>query len=174
MTKQGIAIGIGGISRSGKSFLAKELSLRIKQSDRKVKVLDQDDFVFPEDKIPMIRDHIDWEIPESIDFRKLGESVSQSVLENDVVIAEGLMIFWDTGIFNLLDYKIFIKLERDEFISRKQTDLRWGKEPDWYIDHIWNGYIKYGQYPKGLRPDLVLSGNEMFDLNGIFDRIFMP
>ena len=165
-------IGIGGVSRSGKSYLAGQLSQLIIQSGKSVKVLDQDDFVFPEDQIPTIRDHIDWECPESIDFQRFKQSIIEASSENDFVIVEGLMVFREPEIFNLLDYKIHIELNREEFISRKQTDLRWGKEPEWYIDHIWNGYLQYGQFPEPYQPDLRLDGAHVFNLDELHQKIF--
>lgn len=164
-------IGIGGISRSGKSLLAKQLSISISDSGKSVKILDQDDFVFPENEIPTIRDHVDWECPESIDFHKFRESIIEASSENDFVIAEGLMVFWEPEIFNLLDYKIYIELDRREFTSRKKTDLRWGKEPDWYIDHIWDGYLQYGQFPEPYQPNMLLSGSQEFNIDEIYQKI---
>lgn len=171
MTNQTIIIGIGGISRSGKSFLAKELSGLITSSGKSVNILDQDDFVFPESQIPTIRDHIDWECPESIDVIKFKKAVIQSKNNYDITIVEGLMIFWNPEIFRFLDISIFIELSRDEFFKRKQQDLRWGKEPDWYIQHIWDGYQKYGQYPKDRVPNLILDGTEMFDIEEISQNL---
>ena len=130
-------IGIGGISRSGKSFLAREVASFLSGSERGVKVLDQDDFVMPEGRIPVIRNHVDWESPDSIDFEKFKTAITDSAQKHDFVIAEGLMVFWYPDVFQLFDYTIFIQLNRAEFIMRKQSDLRWGEEPDWYIDHIW-------------------------------------
>ena len=139
--------GIVGVSRSGKSFLAKGILDHYTRSGLKVKTLDQDDYVFHGSKIPIINNHVNWECPESIDFVRFKHAISESLKVNDVTIAEGLMVFWDPDIFNLFDYKIFIELSREVFIKRKQADLRWGKEPNWYIDHIWDANLQYGQFP---------------------------
>ncbi len=134
-------IGIGGISNAGKSSLA----LRIKNyySSKKVAILCQDDYAFPSDKIPLIRDHIDWECPESIDFNIYEKAVIDAIEENDIVIAEGIFAYHNNSTNKLFDKKIFLTLDSRFFFMRKNTDLRWGKEPDWYIEHIWNNHIKY-------------------------------
>ena len=167
-------IGIGGVSRSGKSFLAKGIGDFCSGSGLRVQTLDQDDFVFHGSKIPIINNHVDWECPESIDFVSFKQAISESLKVNDVTIAEGLMVFWDPEILTLFDYKIFIKLPREEFIKRKQADLRWGKEPDWYINHIWESNQKYGQFPEDKNPDVILNGNKLFDVNEIHQKITHP
>ncbi len=171
MADQGKIIGIGGISRSGKSFLAGQLSIHFEQEGRRVKKLDQDDFVFQEDQIPLIRDHIDWECPESIDFGKFEKAIIKNRNKYDITIVEGLMVFWDPAIFQLFDFRIFMELPKEEFVLRKQMDLRWGKEPDWYIEHIWNGFLKFGQFPKDQTPNLILDGTEMFDMEEILECV---
>ena len=67
-------IGIGGVSRSGKSTLAALIYRLYTEGGQTAIVLAQDDFVFPTEQIPKIRngseEEIDWEIPESIDFQR--------------------------------------------------------------------------------------------------------
>jgi len=159
-----MVIGIGGISNAGKSGLAR----RIKNyySSKKVTVLCQDDFAFPNEKIPLIRDHIDWECPESIDFKHYEETVIKAIEDNDIVIIEGIFAFYYGSTTNLIDKKIFLTLNSRFFFMRKNTDFRWGKEPDWYIEHIWKNHIKYC---KTNTPDdaLVLRAGKTIDLNKI-------
>ena len=164
-------IGIGGVSRAGKSFLAKILADIYTKSGARVKILDQDDFVISEDKIPKINGHVDWECPGSMDFKLLKQSVEESRERNDITIVEGIMVFRNSDLINLFDYKIFITLLKDEFYNRKRSDLRWGREPDWYIEHIWKSYLKYGQFPEGKNPNLILDGNSLFDVNEIHKKI---
>ena len=165
-------IGIGGISRSGKTFMADELKKLLEQDEKSVKVLDQDDYVFPEENIPLIRDHIDWEVPESIDWDRFNLAITEAQRTFNHVIVEGLMVFWNPSIRPLYNNWIFIELSREEFIRRKQSDLRWGQEPDWYVEHIWDSYIKYGQIPDGMDIDLVLDGERPFDVEMLFHQIF--
>ncbi|MFK5856615.1 MAG: hypothetical protein QM503_10820 [Bacteroidota bacterium] len=136
-----MVIGIGGISNAGKSSLAR----RVKSyySSKKVIILCQDDYAFPNNKIPLIRDHIDWECPESIDFNLYEKVVIDAIEEYDIVIAEGIFAFHKDSTTKLFNKNIFLTLDRRFFFMRKNTDLRWGKEPDWYIEHIWNNHNMY-------------------------------
>ena len=85
-----MTIGIGGISRSGKSTLA-ALIFQLFTVDegnpdffgkggQTANILAQDDYVFPNEQIPIIRNgneiEIDWEIPESIDFQRYKKAVN--------------------------------------------------------------------------------------------------
>jgi uridine kinase len=136
-----MVIGIGGISNAGKSNLAR----RIKNysSSKKVTILCQDDFAMPNEKIPLIRDHIDWECPASIDFVKYEKAVIEAVNNSDITIIEGIFAFYKESLTKIVNKKIFLTLDRRFFFMRKNIDLRWGKEPDWYVEHIWNNHNKY-------------------------------
>lgn len=143
-----ILIGIGGISNSGKTELAK--SLKRNFYNEKVAILCQDDYVFPKDKIPKINGHIDWEITDSVDFIKYREAVISATYSNDIVISEGLFGFFDQQLVDLMSFSIFLTLDYKSFYNRKINDLRWGREPDWYIEHIYNSFLKHSSsYPDG-------------------------
>ncbi len=156
-----MVIGIGGISNAGKSTLASKL--KNLYDTKKVAILCQDDYVFPKDKIPLINDHIDWERPESIDFKRYYEVVQNSILNNDIVIIEGIFAFHDQKVVDMMDKKIFLTLDQKFFFMRKSNDLRWGKEPDWYMEHIWDSHIKYrnGGIPKDA---MVLRGGREINI----------
>ncbi|MBT3243819.1 MAG: hypothetical protein HN352_11735 [Bacteroidetes bacterium] len=171
MCANGIIIGIGGLSRSGKSFLADQLAAKLQAEGKSVNILSQDDFVFPEEEIPLIRSHIDWESPDSIDFQGFKDVIRQSAQKHDFTFAEGLLSFWDSSLSNDYDYCFFIELSQEEYIRRKNMDLRWGKEPDWYVEHIWNSFQKYGQIPQGMKMDMILNGDNDFDIAGIYKKI---
>jgi len=152
-----MVIGIGGISRSGKSLIAGKIQDIL--SGRKVQIICQDKYIPKEENIPVIRDEIDWECPESLDFVRFREAILQASKNKDVVIAEGLMAFYDKSIENLYDFKIFVEITEKVFRERKKTDLRWGAFPDWYTDHIWDSYLKYGKIERGRADFLYLDGN---------------
>ncbi len=164
-------VGIGGISRSGKSFLAEQLQHAFEARDYSVKVLSQDDFVFPEEQIPKINGHVDWEIPESIDFEAFIEAIKAANHRCDLILLEGLMLFWNSDLLKLLDLCVFIELGKELFVQRKQLDLRWGKEPDWYIEYIWKSYLIYGQLPANVLPELLLDGSRPFDIKQVVHLI---
>ncbi|MCH7513305.1 MAG: hypothetical protein IH947_05090 [Bacteroidetes bacterium] len=103
----GLVVGIGGVSRAGKSTLSKRLKNRL--PGIRIIILDMDDFVFPENEMPRINDEPDWETPESIDYTKLSGRINETKAEYDLVIVEGILIFCDESLNSLIDKKLFLK-----------------------------------------------------------------
>lgn len=136
-----MVIGIGGISNAGKSRLASKI--KNYYSDKKVEILCQDDFAFPVENIPKINGHTDWECPESIDFNRYETAALEAIETYDIVIIEGIFAFNSSSLNKLINKKIFLTLDQRFFFMRKNNDLRWGKEPDWYIEHIWKSHQTY-------------------------------
>lgn len=134
-------------------------------------MLSQDDYVFSTNKIPKIRGHIDWESPESINFNKFRQDIIDSSKTNDIVIAEGLLVYSDPHTFNLFDKILDLKIPKEVFIKRKILDLRWGREPDWYISHIWESHIKYCSIPKNDNRFMILRGDIKIDIEMLFREI---
>ena len=155
-------IGIGGVSNSGKSKLAEMLKDNFK--DKKVKILSQDDFVFPFYEIPIINDHVNWESPESISFIAYRDAILEAKENYDIVVAEGLMVFYNNSINKLFDKKIFMEISKNTFVKRKKKDFRWGEEPDWYIQHIWKSFERFGMIPLDDKSYTVISGEKDFDM----------
>lgn len=149
-------IGIGGVSRAGKTTLA--LQIRNWAGEEKVKILHQDDYVQPVEKMPRINGHIDWEHPDSLDFTKLINEIEQACKEFQIIVVEGLMAFWNVKLTELMHKKIYIKINKDAFLTRKTLDSRWQAEPKWYIEHIWNNHFVYGMLPEGLSDVLQVDG----------------
>lgn len=164
-----IVVGIGGVSRAGKTFLAELIAQKSPLTP--VLILPQDEFVKPKSEIPLIQGHIDWENPESIDFPKYKNAITEAATYPGIVIAEGLLAFYDPGIVQLFDKIIFINLTFEEFKLRKQADLRWGKEPEWYIRHIWTSYLQYGQCPLLSIDTLHIHGEPDFNIPEIMKFI---
>ncbi|MEZ5196267.1 MAG: hypothetical protein R2764_07690 [Bacteroidales bacterium] len=162
-------IGIGGVSNAGKSKLAEEIKNLF--PERLVQVICQDDHVRPKYEIPLINDHVDWESPESINFAAFEKAILEANGIADVVISEGLFAFYNPHLYEQYDKKIVIEIPKETFLERKRKDLRWGKEPDWYIEHIWRSYQQFGK-PFHQKPDfLSLDGNKIFDMEKILRYI---
>jgi uridine kinase len=162
-------IGIGGVSNSGKSKLAGLIKSHM--PGKEVTIICQDDHVYPEHKIPRIRNHIDWEIPASIKFTAFKKSIQDAARISDLVIAEGLFCFYDPSVYDLYDKKIFIEIPKEIFYERKRKDKRWGKEPGWYIDHIWKSFLHYGKPEFEKNEFLIIDGSKQFDLVRILSFI---
>lgn len=144
MDEKTIIIGIGGVSRSGKTTLANLLQKKYLAQGKSCLILSQDDYVKPEHLIPKIRDRIDWEVPASIDWKKLKNKVEAMKASFRVIIVEGLFAFTDHELTAMYDQKYFMQISKETFLARKAIDDRWGPEPDWFIEHIWESYTRYG------------------------------
>lgn len=156
-------IGIGGVSMAGKSTLAR--SLKEKFSDKKTIIFCQDDFVLPQHNIPKITDKVDWERPESIDFDTYAATILNFNVTHDIVFAEGLFAFYDFRLRAIYDKKIYIHITKDLFLNRKSEDLRWGPEPEWYIQHIWDSFLEYGNIEGAYQDLYLINGALPIDLN---------
>lgn len=151
-----LIIGIGGCSRSGKTSLALHLKSTLPVP---INIISLDDCVLPSDKIPLIRDHINWEIFESIDFDLFKNKLKESILSSEIVIIEGLFVFNVKEIYKKLHLGIYLTIPRRRFLAEKKSDLRWGLEPIWYIHYIWrahrsNAFIfqpHWGRFPLLIR-----------------------
>ncbi|MFY0598162.1 MAG: hypothetical protein JXR03_00730 [Cyclobacteriaceae bacterium] len=136
-------IGIGGVSRAGKTTLAENLRKAFTKKKKTVAIFCQDDFVKPKASLPIIEGIPDWERPNTIKWDTLTSKIEKSTA--DVIIVEGLFTFYPASLRSILDQKIFIEIEKDLFKERKSIDKRWDDEPDWYADHVWKSYQKYGK-----------------------------
>ncbi len=166
-----MVIGIGGSSRSGKSTLARLLVNHYRDSGKTAIVLYQDDFVFPTDRIPKVRDKVDWETPKSINFGLLNEVVDFYCEKFEVIIVDGFLAFYDEKLVNKYNNKIFVSVTKETFLERKEMDLRWGDIPRWFFEHIWESYLKFG-IPNLTNSDYIqVSGETEYDLGYILKQI---
>lgn len=150
-------LGIGGVSRSGKTTLTKLLKQRLFPD---AYLIHQDDYVVPENKMPHWNEELDWEHPACIDFNRMSEAILGATKRHNHVIVEGFLIFYDPTVMSLFDKTVFIQIDRETFFDRKRMDLRWGRVSDDYMQHIWNSYLKYGKRHLE-KADLTISGKEI-------------
>lgn len=143
---------IAGVSRSGKSSLAKRLCAELKNA----KHLDQDEFVKPESEIPTIKDRADWETPESIDWAKWEEAIDQAKEKHEYVIAEGIFALSDENLVREADLTILLSIGKEEFVKRRKKETRWGYEPAWFIEHVWLSHLK-NHNPHSIKVDFELT-----------------
>jgi nicotinamide/nicotinate riboside kinase len=164
-----MVIGIGGVSRSGKSTLAAQIFSFFTDGGQTAVVLTQDDYVFPMEQIPAIQNddevETDWEIPESIDFPRYKAAILAAQNEYDHVITEGLLNFYDADINALFDKFFFVDISKTTFLRRKDADKRWGEVPKWYVEHIWTSYERLGRtvFEDEKREVIVVSGEDGSD-----------
>jgi nicotinamide/nicotinate riboside kinase len=163
-------IGIAGVSRSGKTTLADLIQKKLIEQGETVIVLHQDDYVMPENEIPKIRHRIDWECPQSIDFQRFKSKILEEKTAYKHVITEGLLNFWDKDINLLFEKKIFVEISKKTYLERRQKEKRWGFEPKWFYEHVWQSYLKYGKHGLGDKT-IMLSGENDFDLKIVLHEL---
>ena len=156
-------IGIGGVSRAGKTTLAKKIINRF--PDKKRVILHQDDYINAGYDIPQIKERINWEVPESIDFLRLKYDFKWLSEHVEIVILEGIFAFFDDELNRLYDVKLFVDIGYKDFINRKLLDKRWGYEPLWYIHHIWDSYQEHRKEILKMNDIIVLDENKMTNID---------
>lgn len=154
-------IGIGGVSRSGKTTLAK--SLESFYSGQKLAIIHQDDYINSAFHMPQIEDQLDWEDPDSLDFNRLWYDFNWLAFHMDIVIVEGLFAFYYPELNKKYDKRILVSIDFETFYERKKKDIRWGKIPDWYIHHIWESYQKFGR-PSNTENFLKIDGTKVMGI----------
>ena len=171
-----MVIGIGGVSRSGKTSLSELIKKHFVLKNDTVVVLHQDAFVFAENQIPKIvhdgETIVDWECPESIDFQRFKNEIELSKTQYQHVITEGLLNFYDTPTNTLFDKFLFVEISKSTFLKRRIADKRWFQnEPAWFIEHVWESYERYGRtiFDQQNAAVLTLSGETNFDEKRVFD-----
>lgn len=160
-------IGIGGVSRAGKSTLANRLKAHFEEQGKSATVFCQDEYVKPIISLPKVQGIPDWERPNTIKWDKLLRDVQKS--ESDIKIVEGLFSFYPASLRSEYDLKIFLEIEKSTFSQRKSKDNRWEKEPEWYAEHVWRSYLKYGQMKGDKQEYIAVSGESAIELQDIVD-----
>lgn len=162
-----ILIGIAGGSGSGKTLVAKTVVRDL--GSEKVVIIDQDSYYRDLEQVPLAdRDLRNFDHPDAFDTDLLrthlqdlreGRSVRQPIYdytrhartretravgEHEVIVLEGILIFFDPGLRSLMDIKVFIDADADvRFIRRLQRDIHErGRSPDSVIR----------QYQESVRP----------------------
>ena len=148
---------IGGASRSGKSSIAQALVGEFQNCLH----LDLDDFVKPHNVLPTINDRIDWEQPQSINWHLLLEVIEQNESRQSLLIMEGIFAFCHQDLNRKATVKAYLTLERDTFFRRRKQETRWGTEPEWYLQHVWNAHLQW-KNPYDTSIDVVGEANEQF------------
>jgi len=135
-------IGIGGVSRAGKTKLAKNLQQTLGAEN--CNIINQDNYPSPQENIPKVRGDTDWEHPDSIDYKSLIKDLQKSLAQFQYTILEGILVFQNPEINAQFDLRIYLKIDKPTFEKRKIEDQRWGLVSKSYREHIWDSHQKYG------------------------------
>ncbi len=148
-------IGIGGVSCSGKTKVAKALQKKLGPD---VEILSFDKYYISTEELA--DKSISWESPYHFRYNQYISDLKKLKNElNGLVIVEGFLIFFDQKARDCFDKKIFIDLPEEE-IKRRRIARKRGTESD-TISYINNelipGHRKF-VYPQKKYADLVLDG----------------
>lgn len=169
-------IGIGGVSRAGKTSLCRILKNELHKKtdeihlDNYIKDSSHWDFfvTYPIFYLSKLHKSFDMEHPDTIDFDSLYEDIIQSREKNEIVIAEGFLITYDARIKNLIDRYIHIDISKKVFIQRRINDFMKGNL--WYAHHVWNSFMKYGNNYADLK-HIVINGDQEIDKQAVLSFI---
>lgn len=119
-------------------------------------IIHQDEYVLPKHLSPKIKDQIDWERPETIDWLRLKKTIEEAISAYDFIIIEGIFTLSDSGILSAADFSICLHIEKSTFLERRKKETRWGNEPDWFLEHVWTSHLQFSN-PHKVRPDVSLE-----------------
>lgn len=162
-------IGIGGVSRSGKSTLASELCNLFRGEGKTCMVISQDDFVKPISEIPKIDSEVDWEHPSGFRHETLLKAIDFLRPQFDILIVDGILAFYDSELKEKYTAKLFVEISKEEFMVRKSMDHRWGYVPLWYYEHIWKSFENYGIPDFSKDSYLKVAGNKPYNMKSILN-----
>ena len=150
LSKKVLVIGITGISRSGKSTLAKKLAEFYNTKN----VLYMDDFLVHKGILKTDNKWkngtspiADWEDPNCYDIDKFIYKLEElksnrnytTNLNNNIIIVEGFLLFSRKDVFDLVDYKIYIDIDKEVARERRKSTKFY--HSDYYFDeYIWKGF----------------------------------
>jgi uridine kinase len=166
-----MVIGIGGVSRSGKSMLSKFLK---KHSNKNTIEIHLDEYPkhpgqwdifskYPFFYLCKVHKLFDVEHPIAIDFNQMYYDILAARRENEVVIVEGFLATYDARIKNLFDKYIHITLSKDIFTQRRIQDFRCNL---WYANHVWKSFMKHGNNYSDLN-HIVINGDKGIDVQAV-------
>lgn len=157
---------ISGASRSGKSSLAAKLTKHLPGCIS----IDIDDFILPERLLPRVKDRIDWEKPETIDWSKLTSTVSVKGRNHNYVVVEGIFALSNKSLIEMADYVVSLEIDKPTFLKRRKLETRWGEEPDWFLEHVWESHLKYHN-PHQVTPNIVMTDPVALDHTKLIEEI---
>ncbi len=132
---------------------------------KQVKIFEIDHYTVAEERIPKIKDRLDWEHIDSVDWERLTKQVEKA--SSDVVVVEGIFAF-DPRLLPYYSKKVLIEIDRATFFQRRKNEIRWGDEPFWYLEHVWESNQKL---IKAASPDIKLKFDAPDNVNQVLDLI---
>jgi uridine kinase len=144
----GILIGVCGGTGSGKTTISRKIIQDV--GPEQVLFLQQDSYYHDLSDIPLEgRHHVNYDHPDALDFQLLtehtrsllsGNAIEQPIYDfathtrtgryslvepRPVILIDGILIFAESGLREMMDLKVFVDTEADiRFIRRLQRDIK--------------------------------------------------
>lgn len=189
-------LGIGGGSGSGKTFLANKITENVQKD---VQIVPIDRYYQPFNNLTEEeRKHVDFDSPETIDWNLLREHIKKlktgrkikmpcySFEENtrtgieevepaNIIIIEGIHVFHDQRLNDIIDFKIFLDVDADiRAAQRMKRDIEArNREPEFaanqYIEKTREAHQKHVEPTKNIA-DKLLERNQITEFANNFSK----
>jgi nicotinamide/nicotinate riboside kinase len=166
-------IGISGCTNGGKTTLSKRLQKEFPNSTH----LSQDDFYYPRDSkhytyIPEL-ESFNFDVISVINMEKFYQELKKLILSEkyEFIFLDGFLLYEDEKIYNLLDKKYFLSLDKEECIRRRASrNYKTIDTPNYFEKCVWVEFLKYKQKCQSKYKDIIyLNGHDTADQ--IFDLV---
>lgn len=151
-------IGISGCTNGGKTTLSKRLLCEFPNSF----YLSQDDFYHERnsDHYEYIEelDSFNFDVITAIDMIKFHKELNKHVRtgQYDFIFIDGILLFEDDKLSNMLDRKYFLDLDKDECHRRRKSRQYIIADTSNYFDVCaWNEFLKYKQKCQLYRKNII-------------------
>jgi len=139
-------VGISGRSCSGKTRIAKAMSLALD-----FKVLHLDDYFIPGSK--------NWEAPEAYNFLELVKEIEK---HNGDLIVEGFLLFTNEEALKTFDKKVYLDIPDDTLLKRRKTRKDVPHSSDYILETVIPQSKIYEEAQREVA-DIVVSGEDSQD-----------
>ena len=152
-----IVLGIGGVSRSGKSSLTKRICEEFSIPTNNVFNVD-DYLISPIITFdPKINETInDWDHKDAYDTTKMEiEALNRieflrkdtSIDKTEIVILEGWLLFSLENLISSCDLKFMIQIDQEEAFNRRISSKKIGNKPElfrfYFDEYLWKRFTEY-------------------------------
>lgn len=162
MTKTKL-IGISGCTNGGKTTLCKNLLNAFPNSV----YLSQDEFYLERNcqnyQFIQEADSFNFDVISAIDMKKFHSNLSKLLYNEkyEYIFVDGILLYEDNKLVNMLDRKYFLDLDKEEAAKRRKNRQYIMKETENYFEICaWNEFLKYKQKcAKNLKNVIYLDGS---------------
>lgn len=160
-------IGISGCTNGGKTTLSKKLIAEFKNCV----YLQQDDFYYPRteqylDYIPEL-ESFNFDVISAINMEKFHQEVRRLIDMNiyDYIILDGFILFEDKKLYNMLDRRYFLYLNKEDCLRRRiSRNYKSIDTPNYFDRCVWPEFLKYKAKCEANYKDIVyINGSNSVD-----------